>query len=204
MDAQYRAGHFKYLGLCNLSVEMVSEWLEVAAEKGYVKPAFYQGQYNLFCRVYEASLFPLLRSHNIGFIAFSPLAGGFLTGKLTFSKGAEDLIGTRFEVADGNYMGMGFRHWYDKDSMHTAMRRLSTACQAFGIVAKDAALRWLMYHAVLAEENGDGFIVGPSTLEQLEEYKRAADQGALPKDLVEELNGLWEGIQDDAALIVAY
>ena len=49
---------------------MLKEWLEVAEENNYVKPSYFQGQYNLVCRAYEDHLFPLLRKHSIHFNAF--------------------------------------------------------------------------------------------------------------------------------------
>ena len=63
--------------------EMVEQWLKIAAEKKLIKPTWFQGQYNLVCRVYEETLFPMLRYEGVHFAAFSPLAGGFLNGNLT-------------------------------------------------------------------------------------------------------------------------
>ena len=60
--------------------------LSVCSANGYVKPSIYQGQYNALFRSCEKYLFPWLREHNIKFYAYSPLAGGFLTGKLTLPK----------------------------------------------------------------------------------------------------------------------
>ncbi len=72
---------------------MVEEWLQIAKSKGYVKPTWFQGHYNLASRAYEDALFPLLRREGMHFAAYSPLAGGFLKGNLT-SSGARK--GTRF------------------------------------------------------------------------------------------------------------
>ncbi|KAF2198552.1 Aldo/keto reductase [Delitschia confertaspora ATCC 74209] len=204
LHAQYEKGLFTHLGVCNFSPSMLSEWLAIASEKGYVKPSVFQGQYNALCRTYEKTLFPLLREHGISFVGFSPLAGGFLTGKLTYSQGDDDLKGTRFEVTDGNYMGMGFRHWYDKPSMHKAVRKLSSACEEHGISTQNAALRWVVHHSGLTSENGDAVIIGPSNVEQLKKYKEAVDQGALPAVLVDVLDGVWESVENDASNIVVY
>lgn len=61
---------------------MVAEWVSVAKAKGYVKPTWYQGQYNLVCRTDEETLFPLLKENGIRFAGYSPLGGGFLNGNL--------------------------------------------------------------------------------------------------------------------------
>lgn len=89
---------------------------------GYVKPSVFQGQYNLLCRTYETTLFPLLRQHGIAFMAYAPLAGGMLTGKVTLLSNPEALKGTRFEVSKDNLMGMAGRNWYDKPAFHDASK----------------------------------------------------------------------------------
>ena len=66
--------------------DMVEDWLRIAKDKEYVKPTWYQGQYNLLCRTYEDILFPLLRSEGMHFAAYSPLGGGFLNGNFTPQK----------------------------------------------------------------------------------------------------------------------
>lgn len=58
------------LGVSNFSVSMLEKWMEISIEKGYVKPSVYQGQYNLFCRGLETSLFLSLRRYGMSFVAF--------------------------------------------------------------------------------------------------------------------------------------
>ncbi|KAI0470315.1 Aldo/keto reductase [Xylaria cf. heliscus] len=203
-DKQYRKGKFAKLGLCNFSPEDLQQWLQVADEKGYVKPSVYQGQYNLLSRAYEDTLFPLLRKHNIQFYAFGPLAGGFLTGKLTLSKGADDLKGTRFEQSDGNVFGMAGRYWYDKPSFHTAVRKLVDLSQSNGLEPGDVAVRWLVHHSLLDASKGDAVIVGPRTPEQFNKYVAAWKDGPLPEKLASELGALFSIVKQDAATIVLY
>ncbi|TGO61970.1 hypothetical protein BCON_0023g00280 [Botryotinia convoluta] len=204
MDAQYRAGKFQSLGVCNFSVEMLEEWMAVAEQQNFIKPSVFQGQYNVFCRSYESSIFPMLRKYGIKFVGFSPLAGGFLTGKLTLSNGDEDLKGTRFEVKDGNIPGMAYRYWYDKSSMHDGIRKMAVLCEKFGIEVGEAACRWVLFHSMIDGSNGDAVIVGPSDLEQLKLYDEFAHKGRLPKALVEGMNDLWDVVKDDASTIVIY
>ncbi|ORX98951.1 NADP-dependent oxidoreductase domain-containing protein [Clohesyomyces aquaticus] len=84
MNAQYRLGSFEKLGVCNFQPNMLEEWLRIDDEKGYIKPSVYQGQYNLRRREYETLIFPILRQHDMSFVGFSPLAGGYLTGLTHF------------------------------------------------------------------------------------------------------------------------
>ncbi|KAF2477646.1 Aldo/keto reductase [Lindgomyces ingoldianus] len=202
LDAEYKKGKFEKLGVCNFPIEMLEQYLKTAEEKGYIKPSVFQGQYNLLCRGYEARLLPLLRKHNISFVAYSPLAGGYLTGKLTFSTGTEDLKETRFNVSDTNYMGMAYRNWYDKPSMHSAVRKMEGLCKAHGVQMSDAACRWVLHHSILDGEHGDGVIIGPRTLAQLAKYAESYKQGPLTDELAKELSDVWEIVKEDAASIV--
>lgn len=204
MDAAYRAGLFTHLGVCNISPSMLEEWLQVSSVKGFVKPSIYQGQYNLLCRTYEEVLFPLLRRNDISFVAYSPLAGGFLTGKLTFSEQDEDLKGTRFEVSETNFGGMRYRSFYDKNGMHAAVISAEQACRSHGINLADAALRWLLYHSSLDGTKGDSVVIGPNGFRQLAGYISARNEGHLPGDIVQALDALWSDIKPDAAGIIQY
>jgi aflatoxin B1 aldehyde reductase len=201
-DIQYRLGKFSRLGICNFQPEMLQEWINIANEKGYIKPTVFQGQYNLLCRGYETELFPLLRKHGISFHAFAVLAGGMLTGKVTFSKGPDDLKGTRFEVSETNVIGSFGRKWYDKPCFHDAIRQMAGLCDAYGVKMADAALRWAMHHSVLA--GGDAIIIGPRNEEQLDQNITALRGGPLPEELVDRLNGLWDGVKDEALDMLVY
>ncbi|KAI1819275.1 Aldo/keto reductase [Xylaria intraflava] len=204
-DAVYRRGKFEKLGICNFSPEMFKQYVEIADRKGFVKPSVYQGQYNLLCRTYEDSLVPFLREHGITLMAFSPLAQGVLTGKLTFTENPEqDLKGTRFDTAKDNMYSLNGRRWYDKPSFHNAVRQLKAFCQPHGIDTIDAAMRWLRHHSVLDGAKGDGIIIGTKNKEQSDKCISGVQAGPLPRALVEQINSLWGGVADDAASILVY
>ncbi|KAJ5622746.1 Aldo/keto reductase [Penicillium lividum] len=197
-DQLYRAGFFEKLGLCNYSPAELSEWITIATEKGYVQPTVYQGQYNLFCRQYEKELFPLLQKHGIQFIANSPLAGGFATGKLTLAKDADQLKGTRFEQSDGNMMGYLYRMWYDKPVFNDAVRQLVAAVDGLSLV--QVSMRWLLFHSSL--KTTDKVAIGPTKLIQLEDYLAARRAGPLSEDLAAMIDRLYEPMREDAAPLV--
>ncbi|KAI8956769.1 Aldo/keto reductase [Daldinia sp. FL1419] len=204
-DAVYRAGKCAKTGVCNFSPESFAEYIEICEEMGYVKPSVFQGQYNLLCRTYETTLFPLLRKHGISFVAYSPLAGGMLSGKVTFSNNnPEALRGSRFEVSKDNIMGMAGRNWYDKPVFHDAIRKMGALCKTHGVDMVDASMRWVLHHSILEGEKGDGVIIGPRSQKQLDSYAAAIKGGPLPQGLVEGINGLWESVADDAAPILVY
>ncbi|RYP11348.1 hypothetical protein DL765_007811 [Monosporascus sp. GIB2] len=204
-DQVYRQGKFAKLGVCNFSPEMLRDFVNICEEKGYVKPSVYQGQYNLICRTYETTLFPFLRKHGISFAAYSPLAQGVLTGKLTFASNPDqDLKGTRFDTAKDNMYGVGARRWYDHPSFHSAMRKIKGWCDDAGMDTTDAAMRWIMNHSILDGDKGDGVIIGPRNKTQCDKYIDGIKGGPLPAELVEKLNSVWPEVAEDAANILVY
>jgi aflatoxin B1 aldehyde reductase len=54
---------------------------EICIKNDYVRPTVYQGVYNALHRSVEAELFPCLRHYGMGFYAYNPLAGGYLTDR---------------------------------------------------------------------------------------------------------------------------
>lgn len=156
------------------------------------------------------SLFPLLRQHGIRFVANSPLAGGFLTGKLTFATGASQLVGTRFEVGEANLVGGLFRAWYDRDVFHEAVRKMRDAVAAGGLldggeekeVMARVAMRWVLFHSGLRGECGDAVAIGPGSVRQLETYLDAREEGPLSEELAGVLGGLFEGVKGEAEGII--
>ena len=194
-DSLYREGLFRRLGLCNYSTAQVKEWIEIATEKGYILPTIYQGQYNIFCRQYEQDLYPLLKTHNIKFVANSPLAGGFATGKLTHAKlaGEDQLVGTRFEQSEGNLLGGLFRAWYDKPVFHDAVKKLQAAVTEAGIpTITESSLRWLLFHSSLTCT--DAVAIGPTNTGQLEGYIKAREAGPLPAALVTQIEDVYDDL----------
>ena len=81
-DALIRAGKVRYIGASNYSAEQLDEALAVARAQSLPSFASLQPHYNLVHRKeFEAQLEALCLRERIGVIPYSPLAGGFLTGK---------------------------------------------------------------------------------------------------------------------------
>ncbi|KAF7874061.1 hypothetical protein EAF04_002733 [Stromatinia cepivora] len=183
----HQQGGFQKLGISNFSVAQAQELLDVCEKEGYIKPSYYQGQYNALCREAEMQLLPLLRQQKISYIAHSPLAGGFLTGIFTLRTG---VAGTRFE--DGNPTGDFFKKMYDNEPTHAAMKKLVAFLQPHGITPSEAALRWVYYHSALQE--GDGVILGASKLAQIPLNAADIAKGPLPSDVAEAVEKMWMNI----------
>ncbi len=119
----------------------------------------------------------------------SPLAGGFLTGKLT---NPTSLAGSRFE--EGNFIGAFIRGIYDKPVMHSAVTRMQSVLNPTGIPLPQAALRWLYYHSALGKD--DGIILGASRAEQVESNVKGIMQGPLPQEVVTAFQEMWKSVKD--------
>lgn len=165
---------------------MLESFIVICENNGYVKPSVYQGQYNLICRRPEKELLPFLRKHNMTFNAYSPLGGGFLTGKLTLGT-AE---GTRLRSAYGAH----FANWYDRPEFHDAVRRLLEIIEPLGIKPSEAALRWLAYHSDLGER--DGIILGATKVEQLKQNLEDVEKGPLPREVVDVIAAIGKAVDE--------
>jgi aryl-alcohol dehydrogenase-like predicted oxidoreductase len=81
LDDLVRQGHVRYLGLSNWAAWQVATALGVADVLGASRFQTYQGYYSLAGREIEREVVPMIEAHGLGLIVFSPLAGGYLTGK---------------------------------------------------------------------------------------------------------------------------
>ncbi|KAI1295316.1 Aldo/keto reductase [Xylaria venustula] len=186
LSEQLTLGHCEKYGVSNFPVNMVERFIEICDEKGYPRPEVYQGQYNLICRGPEKELIPLLRKHNMTFNAYSPLGGGFLTGKLTTGKAA----GTRL----GSAYGAHFTNMYDHPEFHDAVRGLLKVIEPYGIKPTEAALRWCAYHSILSEK--DGIILGATKPEQLLANMEDIKKGPLPQVVIDEIADIGRKIDE--------
>lgn len=172
----------------------MQEAYDTAASKGYVLPTVYQVNYNLVARRAEAVLFPLLRK--LGFTqiqSYSPLAGGFLT------KSPKDITSPEANGRwdESNLVGKLYQGMYNKPSLIEALRKFEEISLASGISKSSLANRWVRYHSMASRES-DIIIIGARTVEQLEGALSELDEGPLSRELVKEIDALWDDIQADA------
>ncbi|RDW65583.1 hypothetical protein BP5796_10275 [Coleophoma crateriformis] len=187
LNEQYEQGRFKQLGVSNFSVPMMKEFFDICTEHNFVKPSVYQGQYNLLRRGDEQELIPFLRANGCAYVAFSPLGGGFLTGRCT----AGIIENTRF--AGDNPMSRAVRAWYDKPQMHGTIKKLEELLTGSEISMPEAALRWLFHHSMLREP--DSVLLGASKAQQIETNMRQIAKGPLPDAIVVGLGSLWADVE---------
>ena len=81
LDDRVRAGAIRYVGLSNFTGWQVQKAVDVADFRGLARPVSMQPQYNLLAREIEWEIVPACMSEGLGLLPWSPLGGGWLTGK---------------------------------------------------------------------------------------------------------------------------
>ena len=181
-DDLVRAGKVRYAALSNHSAAQVVEALWTADRLALRPIMATQDLYNLLERGNEAALYPVCRRHGIGVFAYSPLAGGVLSGKYTqdVARGtAAAPGGTRADY----FLEPGQRveqagAWpkLTLDTVSGALR-LKNWAEARGRTAAQVALAW-----VLGEPAVTSAILGVTTLDQLEANAPAFDLELTPEE----------------------
>jgi len=83
-----------------------------------------------------------------------------------------------------------------KSKLDEAVDKIRKISDDNGISAMELALRWAVYDSPL--QKGDGVILGARNEEQLVQNLEAIKKGALPAGVKEELNKIWESVEDVA------
>ena len=81
LQSHVEAGNIRAFGLSNESAWGTAMWLETAAKMGGPRVATIQNEYSLMCRLFDTDLAELSHNEDVGLLAFSPLATGYLSGK---------------------------------------------------------------------------------------------------------------------------
>jgi len=181
---------FLRLGLSNFAAwEVVDIWHR-CDRNGWPKPQVYQGLYNAISRNVEHELIPALRRLGMSFYAYNPLAGGILTGKYRDFQSAPTQ--GRFTVRPN------YRERYWKETVFEALSVLTVVCQRAELPLASAAFRWLAYHSQLDATQGDGILLGASSVPQLETNLDTFRQSSLPDDVCVAFDHAWELVANDS------
>jgi 1-deoxyxylulose-5-phosphate synthase len=155
LDELRREGTIGAVGVSNVGAEEVRECVRIAAAEGYAKIAYVQNEYSLLNRDSERGVLPLCAEHGIAFCSFSPLAGGWLTGK--YRRGAPYPEGSRMTLRPEPYGA------FVRDDVFDAVERLEEHARARDVHVAVLALAW-----VLSNPHVAAAVIGPRRPEQLE------------------------------------
>ena len=93
LDDLVHSGKVRYIGCSNLAAWQLMKALAVSREQGLERFKCTQSYYSLAGRDLEREMIPLLKDQGLGLLVWSPLAGGFLSGKFTRDSGDEARAG---------------------------------------------------------------------------------------------------------------
>ena len=190
-DKLIKQGKISSIGMSNYHASEVQRAFDLCAEHSLAKPTVYQGLYNPLNRCIETDLLPVLRKNGCKFIAYNPLAAGLLTGK-HLSTG--DVKEGRFKN-NPNYLPRFYTPVHFE-----ALTLIQAACNDSNLSMVEATYIWLMRHSALDSSNGDGILLGASSIEQLEQNLNScalAKETGLPSPLVDAFDNAWELISSD-------
>lgn len=146
------AGKIRHIGLSNESAWGTMRWLRLAEDHNLPRMASIQNEYSLLCRVFEPDLSEIALFEDCGLLAWSPLAGGMISGK--YLNGARPK-GTRWEV-DGRTL---FR---DTPEGNAAVKAYIEVAEDHGLDICQMALAFVNRQSFLTAN-----IIGATTMEQL-------------------------------------
>ena len=159
-DELVRAGKVGAVGASNFNAEQLAEALELSELEGLARYEWVQNSFSLLDRGDAETVFPVCREHGLGFEAFGPLAGGWLTGK--YRRGAPYPDGSRMTQRPESYTR------YATDRVFGALESFENEAFARGGSMAGLALAWL-----LASPEITALVVGPTRAEHLEPVQEA-------------------------------
>jgi len=171
-----RAGKIRYLGSSTFPAHVIVEAQWVAERRGRERFVCEQPPYSLLVRGIEREVLPVCEQYGMGVIPWSPLAGGWLTGRYrkgqeapTSSRGAR--IPARFDLSIP-----------ENQRKLEAADALAGLAEEAGLTLVQLALAFVMQHPVVTAP-----IIGPRTMEQLE-GQLAALEATLDGDLLDRID----------------
>jgi aryl-alcohol dehydrogenase-like predicted oxidoreductase len=166
LDSMVRAGKIRYVGLSNYTGWQVQKAVAVARAHGLELPVTLQPQYNLLVREVEWEVVPSCLDAGLGLLPWSPLGGGWLTGK--YSRDVRPTGDTRL----GEDPDRGVEA-YDRRSVQQrtwdVIEAVQGIAEARGATMAQVALAWLVDRPSVTS-----VILGARTTEQLEDNLGAA------------------------------
>jgi aryl-alcohol dehydrogenase-like predicted oxidoreductase len=165
MAGLVKAGKVRHIGLSECSVATLERAVKVA------KITAVQWEYSLFTRDCEQGVLDVCKRHGVGFVAYSPLGRGFLTGAVT----------TQAQFEPGDYRQLSPRFVGDNFAKNLKLvEKVKDIAAQKGVTPSNIALAWLL-------SRGDQIVplFGTKRRTYLEENVHALDVVLTPADLTE-------------------
>ncbi|QIG79410.1 aldo/keto reductase [Stakelama tenebrarum] len=159
LDTLVQHGKVRYIGLSNWAAWQIAKAATIARHRDYAPIASLQAYYTIAGRDLEREIAPMLQSEGIGLMVWSPLAGGFLSGKYTRQSEGEGRRADGFDFPP-----------VDKERAYDIVEIFQELAQAKGKSVAQLALAWLLYQPVVSS-----VIVGAKRKDQLADNLGAVD-----------------------------
>jgi len=155
LDDLVRMGKVLYVGASNIEAWRLARGLWISDKAGSCRFDWVQNAFSLLDRSAEREMFPLCSDQGVGFTAFSPLAGGWLTGKYRAA-------GAYPEASRMTLRPEPYRH-LERDGVFRGLAALQGEASTRGIDMTALALAWVLHHPRI-----DAAIIGPRTVAHLD------------------------------------
>jgi aryl-alcohol dehydrogenase-like predicted oxidoreductase len=172
MEVLIAQGKIVYVGSSNFAGWHIAQANDAAAARNLLGLVSEQSIYNLFTREVELEVLPAAARYGVGIIPWSPLHGGLLGGVLKKEEGRRRQ-GNRARDTLLEHEGQ--------------VRAYEDLCDALGETPANVALAWLLHQPAVTAP-----IIGPRTLEQLEQAQRAV-QLTLSRETLDQLDVIFPG-----------
>lgn len=177
LDDLVRAGKVRYVGTSTFLGSQVVEAQWVARDRRLVRPVTEQPPYSILARGVEREILPLAIEHGLGVLPWSPLAGGWLSGRPV---GADAPVSPRIARQPGRHDPSLPENVAKAEAVHA----LTKVAEAAGLTLVQLALGFVVEHPAVTSA-----IIGPRTVEHLDAALAALDV-RLPADVLDEIDAI--------------
>ncbi len=152
LDDCVRAGKVRYLGVSNHAAWHIAKSLGISVHRGLARFESVQAYYSIAGRELEREILPLAKDQQLAILPWSPLAGGFLSGK--FTRDAQVPEGARRTTFDFPPV--------DREKAFRIIDVMRPIAGRLGVSVARVALAWLLHQSAVTS-----VIIGAKTREQL-------------------------------------
>lgn len=176
LDGLVQAGKVRYIGVSNYTGWQLQKSIDLSRRMGWEAFVSLQPLYNLLDRSTEWELVPICENEGLGIIPWSPLRGGWLSGK--YQRGmAQPPEGTRVQIAEARGWGESWTA-YATERTWTILDALKAVAAETGKTQAQVALNW-----VLNRPGVTAPIIGVRTMAHLEDNLGAAGWALTPEQM---------------------